>query len=55
VTKTAPGPSLRSCHQGSRHRILVHVSQLFLSLVRAPNVEVVVARLPEWARIGFPV
>ena len=47
VTEAAPSPLLRTRHQSSLHRIAMDVAQLLDSLGFAPNIEVVVSRLPE--------
>jgi hypothetical protein len=47
VPEAAPRPLLRTRHQSSPHRIAMDVAQLVDSLGFAPNIEVVVSRLPE--------
>src|SRR6185369_4255067 len=52
VTEAAPFPILRTFTQPGLHRVPVDVAQLFHNLRVIPNVEIVVALLPEM--IGYP-
>jgi hypothetical protein len=48
MTKAAPGPIFRARYETACHGIAVHVAELLHELVFAPNIEIVVAGLPEW-------
>ena len=50
ASKTTPAPLLRLQDQSPRYGILVHIVQLFDSLVFRPKVEIVKARLPDGHR-----
>jgi len=52
MTKAAPHPILRARYQPALHRIPVHVVQLLKALVFAPNVEIVIPRLPKVAGVA---
>src|SRR5208282_1174689 len=47
VTETAPGPVLRSFDQTAHYRVAVYIPQLLDTLALAPDIEVVIAALPE--------
>src|SRR4051812_18388590 len=46
VAIAAPTPFARRLHQSARHRIVMHVTDLFRALLRREHVEVVKAALP---------
>lgn len=48
MTETAPWPVLRFRHEPAPHRISVKITQLLSKLSSTPDIEVVVALLPEW-------
>ena len=52
VTKTAPRPILRTLRQTALYRITVHVTQLLDPLGLAPDIEVVISRLPQQTALG---
>ena len=41
-------------HQSTRYRVTVNIAQLLHALLLAPDVEIVVARLPERMRLNIP-
>src|SRR6202040_138789 len=47
VTKTAPNPILGPRNQTTLHRIAMNVTKLLHKLAFAPDIEIVVASLPE--------
>src|SRR5206468_7183844 len=49
VTKAAPRPILRFLHESSFHGIAMDVAQLLNAFGLAPNIEIVIPRLPEYA------
>jgi hypothetical protein len=51
VPETAPGPILRVLHQSSSDRVAMNIAQLLGLFGVAPYVEIVIARLPEWAAL----
>src|SRR5580704_15119651 len=53
MTKAAPRPQFRARHQPSIHGIAMDVSQLLDALGFAPDIEIVVARLPERPALGL--
>src|SRR5579872_1334078 len=47
MAKAAPGPILRALDQTASNRIAVDISQFFDALLLAPDIEIVIALLPE--------
>jgi hypothetical protein len=54
VTEAAPRPLLRTRHKSSPHRIAMKVPQLLDALSLGPDVEVVIACLPERPALNLP-
>ena len=48
MTKAAPRPILRVRHETARHGVPVDVAEFLHELVFAPDIEIIVAGLPEW-------
>jgi len=53
VTKAAPRPQFRTRHQASTYRIAMNIAQLLDALSLGPDVEVVVAGLPERSTLNL--
>jgi hypothetical protein len=50
MKEAAPRPIFRPCHQSTLDGIAVDVTEFLNKLVLAPDIEVIVASLPEWIR-----
>jgi hypothetical protein len=52
MTVAAPRPVFEPFNQAATNRVAMEIFQLFDSLLRAPNVEVIITGLPEGVPAG---